>query len=591
MTATYDLVTTDGLQEYATAQVSSLYELANSPWLQIDGLQVHVASVVTDVGGLGSGVWQWSDAVSKTSANFGVLFDPAAINSWGGTAASTATTVYASGGQGSATGNGCWKRLGVRDRYECEWFAAPGGRLPLDDQSIQIQAAIDASGGVIRLPVGRTYLEYPIYGDFLDIVGHHAVSGSVLLKTTNNLPRIDLGVLDLTGGATRNLNQDAVIIISNRSYYHKISHISLQSVTGAAPVEFGIFCPYIIRSDLEFLDIGHSSSEAFNIGVEMDFGWKTTFSNLYIHAHKIGIYLPNLPNSAYNSMRFDQILVRGAVQYCLYAMGMEGFIVNNFYVGRVGGTPIYLNTSTGVMNSLFLENVDLPSKDDACLYLRNCQVSGSGLHTSDVVGVGSSATTRNFLLTNGDSTFIMSGFEGGGVKSFAGGMRFFNAHGSFIKIRSSVPPVIVDLPNIGNIYYESEVGTQEDEAFIQSVSLNSAALGDSVPIAALWNGAHGFYSLYVKVVYTETQNNKAGFARFLMAATVDGNGITIANKTLENVVSFGSALDLRFTTDTHNNFYRVILSDYTATFSSAMVSVSSNHRELGGLIINPQLLP
>src|SRR5690625_983215 len=73
-------------QAFPTVQVPDLYTLANSPWLRIDGLQVHVASVVTDVGGLGGGIWYYDANEPHNNANFGTIFDPGALNGWDGTA-------------------------------------------------------------------------------------------------------------------------------------------------------------------------------------------------------------------------------------------------------------------------------------------------------------------------------------------------------------------------------------------------------------------------------------------------------------------------------------------------------------------------
>lgn len=96
---------------FPTIQAPDLYTLANSPWLQMDGLQVQVGSVVTDVEGLGPGVFQGKAGATLSDANFGVVFDPASLGGWDGTHGDLNSTIYGAGGQGSGTGSGfVWVR-------------------------------------------------------------------------------------------------------------------------------------------------------------------------------------------------------------------------------------------------------------------------------------------------------------------------------------------------------------------------------------------------------------------------------------------------------------------------------------------------
>src|SRR5699024_6957397 len=69
-------------QAFPTVQVPDLHALAGSSSLQIDGLQVQIASVVTDVDGLGPGVWQWDANKPKSEADFGTAFDQDTLNGW-----------------------------------------------------------------------------------------------------------------------------------------------------------------------------------------------------------------------------------------------------------------------------------------------------------------------------------------------------------------------------------------------------------------------------------------------------------------------------------------------------------------------------
>src|SRR5690625_3290226 len=96
-------------QAFPTVQVPDLYTLANSPWLQVDGLQVEVGGFYATGDGGNKRVY-WDASRNKADADGGAVTDPTALGGWDGTAANLDDSTYynPTTGQGSGTGTGCW---------------------------------------------------------------------------------------------------------------------------------------------------------------------------------------------------------------------------------------------------------------------------------------------------------------------------------------------------------------------------------------------------------------------------------------------------------------------------------------------------
>jgi len=150
-------------QAFPLVQRRSLLDVANDTFLTaIPGrLQVRVESVVSDFV-LGGGDWTYDPNKPRSEANFVTIFDPTTLNGWDGTADNLRLTIYAAGGQGSGTGNGCWVR-----QLEGVITSAMAGAVPdgVTDALAPMSAAIDVWGadrtddkGVLRIVGGKYHL-------------------------------------------------------------------------------------------------------------------------------------------------------------------------------------------------------------------------------------------------------------------------------------------------------------------------------------------------------------------------------------------------------------------------------------------------
>lgn len=177
----------NGLTVGQYTPVPSVYDLLNSPFLQIAGLYVTLVSFYEAIGQKpeGGGGFVWCANQDKTSANGGTIIDPDTLAGFDGTPATRDAYLAA---QGTGTGAGCWVRTEASD-FPVEAFGAVGdstGPNEGTDDHAAIQAAINTSaepGGVIygcraRLRAIQYRISKPLY--FLrigELIGVGANSG------------------------------------------------------------------------------------------------------------------------------------------------------------------------------------------------------------------------------------------------------------------------------------------------------------------------------------------------------------------------------------------------------------------------------
>lgn len=499
-------------------------------------------------------------------------------------------------------------------------FASMDGRMPAGafgavgdgatDSYAAIKAALVAGKGKILLPAGRVMISYPLHGDSLDIEGagyENTFSagriGTELIKTTNNLPDVDLGTINVTGNDI-SLNVDAVII--NDYYYH----FTLKNLTllqqAPSKVAFGVFAPYVALGIFENLRIGEDSQTTnFVCGFRCLFGWKITLTNIFVSGSEYGLDFPSQAAPAdvgYNSIILDRAWIKFTTKAAIRIKGCTGLILKNPYPENFSGRGLDLDNCPQIeLSSVALENGAINAETDALIRMRRCRGVINGLemlfYTSTATGT---TTIRDLIRLEANCALTINSMRDGGADgsdAFVGNYRYFNVleGTSAVNLTSNGSFFIKGVPNTAELIlkHTSSLFSAEQGGKFRttlSTSLNSGSTGTDQHMFRILKPASGTvqYSADVTLLYSKPDSGVAGLFRYLLAISCTSTTVTIVKQTAISQVSSGSAPTFNFGFSDAGAYFNIDVEDATLTFSGAFIDATVYSRTSADL---PRLLP
>lgn len=477
-----------------------------------------------------------------------------------------------------------------------------------------LMAALRAGQNKILLPPGNIRHSYPLYGDSLDIVGagyerSTAVDrvGSTLIKTTNNLPDVDLGTIDVNGVA-HTYNVDAVII--NMAYYNlHLDGVTLLRLSSTDRVQHGIYSPYIAWASIGKVKIG-VDSEATNFvnGWTCYFGWKIQIDDLFISADQVGMNFPsNAADTGYNTIVTRALWVKFTKDAGVRIKGCTGLDLGSAYIEDSFGRGLDIdNCPEFTMSGVHLENIGLNNASDALMRIRRSSGSIHGLEFLQYNSNGAAEQIRDLFRLEAETVVHIVGLRDGGAlvtDTFAGRYRYFGGYdidGTYFPIANIIaggrlpggviPQFVykqvensnVEVRHLGN--RGMVVGGRNFYCEYRG-SLNAASLSTKRKLFRLRKPDSGtcLASFTVEMTYnsaTSSGDQLDANLKFHLKIVWTPTTCSVTRQVIRNNVNPSGSVTMNFGYASNGDFFEIDVADATKDFSGAFIETRGYSRDM-----------